>query len=101
MRRRSLAALGIASVLLLEVSARAEPAGGWTGSWASAQQGPGPNKALTPGDLGAAPVRRVVHLSLGGPAVRVRLANDFGTQPLTFTAVHVAQARAPGSAAIV
>jgi lysophospholipase L1-like esterase len=43
-------------------------------------------------DYGAADttVREIVHLSIGGPQVRVVFTNEFGTDPLTIGAAHVA-----------
>lgn len=80
--------------------AQAAPrATGWITSWDSAQQVPEPNNALAPGALADATLRQVVHLSAGGPAVRVRFSNLFGTTPLTITAAHVALGT-PGGAAI-
>ncbi|MGP8259964.1 MAG: SGNH/GDSL hydrolase family protein [Acidobacteriaceae bacterium] len=35
-------------------------------------------------------VREIVHVSLGGPQVRVVFTNEFGTEPLTIDAAHVA-----------
>jgi len=35
-------------------------------------------------------VREIVHVSLGGPQVRVIFTNEFGTEPLTIGAAHVA-----------
>lgn len=52
-----------------------------------------------PGNLPPAPgftdstLRQVVRVSLGGKQLRVRLSNEFGTVPLTLTAVHVAKPR--------
>ncbi|MHB9858169.1 SGNH/GDSL hydrolase family protein [Streptomyces sp. YIM S03343] len=60
----------------------------WTGSWEAAVSGAG---ALPPGSV----VRNVVHLSVGGTAVRVRLSNRLGTEPLRLDAVTVAR-RGPG-----
>lgn len=37
-------------------------------------------------------LREIVHISIGGPQVRLRLTNSFGTQPLVIGAVHVARA---------
>ena len=37
-----------------------------------------------------ATLRQIVHVSVGGERLRIRLSNAFGTQPLTITAVHVA-----------
>ncbi|MFF3365672.1 GDSL-type esterase/lipase family protein [Streptomyces misionensis] len=61
----------------------------WTGSWEAAPSG---TAAALPG----AAVRNVVHLSVGGTAVRVRLSNRFGSAPLRLGAVTVALRRAAG-----
>ena len=73
----------------------------WVGSWASSQQIPEPSNTLPAADLTDATMRQIVHLSLGGQQVRIRLSNVFGTQPLTFTSVHIAEAVSPASSAIV
>ena len=72
----------------------------WVGSWASSQQIPEPRNTLPAADLTNATVRQIVHLSLGGDEVRVRLSNAWGTKPLTFTSVHIARALSPGSSQI-
>jgi lysophospholipase L1-like esterase len=41
-----------------------------------------------------------VHLSLGGPSIRLRLSNAFGSGPLHLLAVHVAQAAASATSRI-
>jgi hypothetical protein len=63
----------------------------WVGSWAASQQIPEPHNALPPDDLHDATLRQIVHLSVGGPAVRVHLSNAFGTAPLHLTLVHIAR----------
>ncbi|MFI2206838.1 GDSL-type esterase/lipase family protein [Streptomyces sp. NPDC020192] len=65
----------------------------WTGSWESAPSG---TVAAWPG----AAIRNVVHLSIGGRAVRVRLSNRFGTAPLRLGAVTVALRGAAGPDAL-
>ena len=60
----------------------------WTGSWEAAVSG---TAVLPPGAV----VRNVVHLSVGGTAVRVRLSNRLGTEPLRLDEVTVARQR-PG-----
>ncbi|MEU7412017.1 SGNH/GDSL hydrolase family protein [Streptomyces sp. NPDC042638] len=65
----------------------------WTGSWETAPSG---TAAALPG----AAVRNVVHLSVGGVAVRVRLSNRLGTRPLRLGAVTVALRRADGPDAV-
>ena len=37
-----------------------------------------------------ATLREIVHISIGGPAVRVVFTNEFGTEPLTIGAAHIA-----------
>lgn len=76
------------------------PAPTWIATWATAQQIPEPNNALSPDDLTDATVRQIVHTSLGGTAYRVRLSNAFGTQPLTIASVHVALATSTSAPAI-
>jgi len=61
------------------------------------QQVPEPQNALPPDALHDSTLRQVVHLSLGGPQLRIRVSNAFGARPLLFTAVHVARSR-PGGA---
>lgn len=72
----------------------------WVGSWAASQQLVEPNNALSADDLRDATLRQVVHLSLGGNEIRLRLSNRFGSAPLHLSAVHVARALSPASARI-
>jgi lysophospholipase L1-like esterase len=55
---------------------------------------------LPPDDLRDATVRQIVHLSVGGQALRVHLSNAFGTEPLHIASVHIARPISPASAAI-
>ena len=72
----------------------------WTGAWTSAQLAPDAQSDLNPADLKDATVREIVHLSLGGPRLRIRLSNVFGSTPLHVAAAHVARALAPAGGAI-
>ncbi len=76
------------------------PAPHWVTSWASSQYEPEPQNRLPPEELRDATLRQVVHLSLGGAKLRVRISNVAGTTPLHITAVHVARALSPDSSAI-
>ena len=69
----------------------------WVGTWAASQQEPEPRNALSSDDLTDATLRQVVHLSIGGAELRVRLSNRFGTEPLHITSVHIARPSGPGS----
>jgi lysophospholipase L1-like esterase len=72
----------------------------WVVSWAASQQIPEPHNALPADDLRDATVRQIVHLSVGGSALRVHLSNAFGTEALRFTSVHIARPLSPASAEI-
>jgi lysophospholipase L1-like esterase len=73
----------------------------WVGSWAASQQVPEPDNALPSGDLRDATLRQIVHLTIGGTQLRLRLSNRFGIAPLTFAAVHIAVPQSSASAQIV
>jgi lysophospholipase L1-like esterase len=74
--------------------------GSWVGSWASSQQIPEPQNALASEELSDATLRQIVHLSVGGPSLRVHLSNAFGTKPLHFTSVQIAKPVSAGGAKI-
>lgn len=76
------------------------PSPRWVGSWASAQQAPEPQNALADADLANATLREVVHLSVGGERVRVRLSNAFGRAPLRIAHATIALAVRAGSPAV-
>ncbi len=63
----------------------------WVASWATAQQIPEPQNALAVDDLRDGTLRQIVHLSVGGPTLRVHLSNAFGTEPLHLASVHIAR----------
>ena len=46
-------------------------------------------------------VREIVHTSIGGDMVRIKLSNVFGTAPVKVTATHIALSAAAGDGAIV
>ena len=76
----------------------------WTGSWAASPvAAPLPKDPRIPviPDTGLT-YRNIVHLSLGGSALRLKISNEFGAAPLTVSSVHVAlsagaDATQPGS----
>ena len=84
-----------ASVASRPLPAKIESA--WVGSWAAAQMEADARNALPSQDLTDATLRQVVRLSVGGDAIRVRLSNAFGAEPLRVTAAHVARAVSPGT----
>jgi lysophospholipase L1-like esterase len=96
-------ALSCAWALLLIVAAagNARAQTHWVGSWTASQQVPEPNNALATDDLQDATLRQIVHLSMGGTELRVRISNRFGVAPLVFTSVHIAEPVSAASAKIV
>jgi lysophospholipase L1-like esterase len=72
----------------------------WVASWAASQQVPETQNSIQADDLRDATVRQIVHLSVGGTALRVHVSNEFGSFPLHFTSVHIARPLSPASAAI-
>jgi len=72
----------------------------WVVSWAASQQIPEPANALPQDDMRDATLRQIVHLSVGGSALRVHLSNAFGVDALHFTSVHIARPLSPASPAI-
>ena len=69
----------------------------WVATWGTSQQIPEPQNALPTEDLRDATLRQVVHLSVGGSALRLHLSNAFGTEPLHLTSVHIARPLAPST----
>jgi lysophospholipase L1-like esterase len=72
----------------------------WVSTWGTSQQIPEPHNALPPEDLTDATLRQIVHLSIGGPTLRVHLSNAFGTEALHITSAHIARPVSSSSSAI-
>ena len=67
----------------------------WVGTWATASvERPNANAALGESDT---TLRQIVHVSLGGPLVRIELSNEFGTEPLAIGAAHIALSAGKGA----
>jgi lysophospholipase L1-like esterase len=90
--------LGLALCVGLAWPAAAAPRPAWTGSWATAVVAT--DAANLPAPQGEITIRQVVRLGAGGPRLRLRLANTFGTAPLRIDGARVALAGAPGGSAI-
>jgi len=73
------------------IATAASPADHWVGTWAAS-----PMAAKNPDGKFGAPgadgttLREIVHISIGGPSVRVILTNEFGLEPLTIGAAQIA-----------
>ncbi|HEV3381611.1 MAG TPA: SGNH/GDSL hydrolase family protein [Trebonia sp.] len=61
----------------------------WVGTWESAQVEPGTSGLSATGFTNQT-VRDIIHTSVGGSEIRIRLSNVFGTAPLVVSDVHVA-----------
>lgn len=96
--------MAVALLLIFGVACGAgqtgKAAGNWVVSWGTSQQIPEPQNALPVDDLRDATVRQIVHLSVGGPTLRVHVSNAFGTEALHLTSVHIARPVSPSSSAI-
>jgi lysophospholipase L1-like esterase len=94
-------AVGIWLLLVGRVEAQKNlPTAHWVGSWAASQQIPETQNLLGTEAMRDATLRQIVHLSVGGDRLRVRMSNTFGTVPLHMTAVHVARPVSAASATI-
>ena len=72
----------------------------WVGTWAAAPL----RETNSSGTIGAdgtegTTLREIVHVSLGGPEIRVVLTNEFGVEPLTLSAATIATSAGGGSIA--
>jgi len=90
--RRELLALasGAAVAAATPTAAQAKgrhPAEGWVATWAAVPTAVPPTP---PSVLFKQTVRQVVHVSIGGERLRIRLTNEFGERPLHVGEVHVA-----------
>jgi len=93
--KNMLASAALLSVLVAAQSLTAqESRPHWIGTWAAAPVAMRVNPGqIAPGD---STYRDIVHISEGGDSVRVELTNEFGTQPLSIGAAHIARSVAPG-----
>jgi lysophospholipase L1-like esterase len=61
---------------------------GWVGTWESAQTVAG-TSGLSHSGFDDQTVRNIVHTSVGGSEIKIRISNVFGTGPLTVTSAYV------------
>jgi lysophospholipase L1-like esterase len=85
--------LGAALSPSASASAQAPAPTTWTGTWATAPTTVPKTDTTTFNDQ---TIRQIVHTSIAGTALRIRLSNEFGKQPLKIGEVHVAR-RAQGT----
>lgn len=75
---------------LLIVSSQLCSAEGWIGSWACAPQKAGNNDLPHGKELSNSSVRQVVHLSVAGDSLRLKLSNEHSEAPLEIKSVYIA-----------
>src|SRR3989454_5864903 len=94
-RRRAVAVVLASAFTACARPAAPAPAPGphWLGTWAASPQLTEPRNMPPAPGLAGSTLRQVIHLSVGGPTVRVRFSNAFGTSPLAITSAHVARSR--------
>jgi lysophospholipase L1-like esterase len=92
LRTRTLAYLALLLLCLgsfnANPAAAATPPDHWVGTWATSPVAL-PNTSDTYGSADTT-FREIVHVSLGGPSVRIIVSNEFGLDPLTIGAAHIA-----------
>jgi lysophospholipase L1-like esterase len=59
----------------------------WVSSWTASPQAP---RGVIPASFSNRTIRQIVHLSIGGSRVRVRLSNEFGAKPVLIGAASIA-----------
>ena len=91
-------ALGLAALAPAwsQTTTTSTSAADWVATWSSAPMAPG-SAILPPVTFENQTIRQVVHLSVGGGRVRVRLSNAYGAAPLVVAETHVALEAAAGS----
>lgn len=64
----------------------------WVATWVASQQAPEPPIiGANPSQFSNQTIRQIVHVSMGGTKVRIRLSNEFGSAPLRVGEVRIAQ----------
>jgi lysophospholipase L1-like esterase len=74
------------------------PSPHWLGTWFASPQLTEPRNMPPAPGLSGSTLRQVIHVSVGGPRIRVRLSNTFGDGPVTIASARIA--RSQGGSAI-
>jgi lysophospholipase L1-like esterase len=82
------AALSVSSFALSPASAQVQTTS-WISSWTASPMAP---RGVMPASFSNRTIRQIVHLSIGGNKIRVRLSNEFGAKPVLIGAASVAMA---------
>lgn len=73
----------------------------WVTSWGTANMAPDPSNVMPEEKWPDASLRQLVHVSLGGTRLRVRISNVYGNGPLEIDGATIAKAIATGRADLV
>lgn len=73
----------------------------WVVTWATSPQADADESVVKVDEMRFGTLRQILHLSVGGTRVRIRLSNRYGSGPLHVMAIHVAKATGSGSPKIV
>lgn len=74
----------------------------WVGTWTASPQAPEPPFIqANPAQFDNQTIRQIVHISVGGSRMRVRLSNEYGRTPLVVGSVHIARQLAGNGASIM
>lgn len=93
MRTTLIAAMTLTAAALVASPARAEPSDAtWSAAWTTAMQRPTPaTDNWSTAGFDHQTIRQSIRLSTGGRSLRIRLSNQYGTEPLHLTGLTVGQ----------
>ena len=97
---RSIRRLVVVSTVLGAAGLAIQAQQHWVGSWSASQQLVEPGNSISAEDLTDATLRQIVHLTIGGGELRLRLSNRYGSAPLHIASVHIARPVSPDSSKI-
>src|SRR5262249_9180379 len=85
-RHRRIALFAAVWILMLAATVGAEQhdTASWVATWSAS-----PQPAAVPMPIAAQTLRQIVHTTVGGRQVRIRLSNAYGVTPLTVGAAHI------------
>lgn len=92
MRTTLIAAITLTAAALVTSPAHAASSAGWSAGWATAMQRPTPATGnWSTAGFDHQTIRQTIRLSTGGRSLRIRLSNQYGTEPLHITGLTVGQ----------
>lgn len=94
--KKMLLTLALAASLAVSCSEKCEDMH-WVATWATAEQIAEPHNCPPEPGLAGNSFRQIVQISIGGEKARIRLSNEFGTEPVEILAAEVALACSAGS----